>query len=65
MQSRLSPDNSQNVSGLGIYQTILNPAVLQVCKIGYFSMIEGSCTDFNAVYTVLKLGKKLSHISEQ
>ena len=28
-------------------------------------MIEGSCTDFNAVYTVLKLEKKLSDISEQ
>ena len=45
--------------------SILNPAVLQICKIGYFSMIEGSCTDFNAVYTVLKLEKKLSDILEQ
>ena len=59
MQSRLSPDNWQKVSGLGIYQSILNPAVLQICKIGYFSMIEGSCTDFTAVYTVLKLEKLL------
>ena len=28
-------------------------------------MIEGSCTDFNAVYTVWKLEKKLSDILEQ
>ena len=41
MQSRLSPDNLQKVSGLGIYQSILNRSVLQICKIGYFSMIEG------------------------
>ena len=46
MQSRISPDNWQKVSGLGIYQSILNPEVLQICKIGYFSMIEGSFTDF-------------------
>ena len=65
MQSRLSPDNWQKVSGLGIYKSILNPAVLTICKIGYFSMIEGSCTDFNAVYTVLKLEKKVSDILEQ
>ena len=65
MQSRLSPDNWQKVSGLGIYQSILNPAVLQICKIGYFSMIQGSCTDFTALYTVLKLEKKLSDILEQ
>ena len=38
MQSRLSPDKSKNVSRLGIYQSILNPAVLQICKIGYFSV---------------------------
>ena len=57
MQSRLSPDNWQKVSGFGMYQSILNPAVLQICKIGYFSMIEGSCTDFTFVYTVLKIEK--------
>ena len=65
MQSRLSPDNRQKVSGLGIYQSILNPEVLQMWKIGYFSMILGSCTDFTAVYTVLKLEKKLSDFFEQ
>ena len=59
MQSRISPDNWQKVSGLGIYQSIFNRAVLQICKIGYFSMIEGSCTDFTTVYTVLKLEKSL------
>ena len=59
MQSGLSPDNSQRVSGLGIYQSILNRAVLQICKIGYLSMIEGSFTDFSALYTVLKLEKLL------
>ena len=57
MQSRIFPDNWQKVSGLGIYQSILNAAVLQMCKIGYFSMIEGTCTDFTAEYTVLKLEK--------
>ena len=65
MQNCISPDNWQKVSGLGIYQSILSHAVLQIFKIGYFSMIEDSCTDFNAVYTVLKLEKKLSDISEQ
>ena len=60
MQSRISPDNWQKVSGLGIYQSILNRAVLQICKIGYFSMIEGSFTDFGALYTVLKLKKWLA-----
>ena len=59
MQSRLSPDYSQKVSRLGIYQSILNPAVVQMWNIGYFSMIQGSCTDFTAVYSVLKLEKSL------
>ena len=40
MQSRLSPDNLQKVSGLGIYQSILKRSVLQICQIGHFSMIE-------------------------
>ena len=44
---------------LGIYQSILNPAVLDICKIGYFSIIEGFGTDFTAVYTVFKLKKWL------
>ena len=65
MQSRIFPDNWQKFSGLGIYQSILNPEVLQIGKIGYFSMIEGYCTDFNALYTVLKLEKKVSDILEQ
>ena len=64
MQSRLSPEISQKVSGLGIYQSILNPAVLQICKIGYFSMIEGSCSDFTAVYTVLKVEEVVSDVFE-
>ena len=55
----------QKVSGLGIYQSILNRAVLQIFKIGYFSMIEGSFTDFTAVYTVLKLEKMVSGVLEQ
>ena len=65
MQSRNFPDNWKKVSGLGIFQSILNPGVLQICKIGYFSLIESLCTDFNAVYTVLKLEKKVSDILEQ
>ena len=65
MQSRIFPDNWQKVSGLGIYISILNRAVLQICKIGYFSMIEGSFTDFSALYTVLKLEKMVSGVLEQ
>ena len=60
MQSRISPDNWQKVSGFGIYQSILNRAVLQICKIGYFSMIEGSFTGFTALYTVLMLERMVS-----
>ena len=65
MLSGISQDKWQKVSALGIYQTILNPAVLKICKIGYFSMIEGFCTDFTGVYTVLKPEKKLSDVLEQ
>ena len=65
MQSRIFPDNWQKVSGLGIYISILNRAVLQICKIGYFSMIEGSFNDFSALYTVLKLEKMVSGFLEQ
>ena len=65
MQSRLSPDNWQKVSGLGIYQSISHRAVLQIWKIGYFSVIEGSFTDFTALYTVLKLEKMVSGVLEQ
>ena len=65
MQSRISPDNLQKVSGLGIYQSILNRAVLQILKIGYFSMIEGSFTDFTSLYTVVKLEKMVSGVLEK
>ena len=65
MQSRISPNNWQKVSALGIYQSILNSAVLQIFKIGCFSMIEGSFTDFTALYTVLKLEKMVSGVLEQ
>ena len=65
MQSRISPENCQKVSDLGIYQSILNPAVLQICKIGYFSMIEASRTDFTAVYTVSRLDKMVSDVLGQ
>ena len=65
MQSRISPDNGQKVSGLGISESILNRAVLQICKIKYFSMIKGSFTDFTALYTVLKLEKMVSGVLEQ
>ena len=44
--------------GLAESLRILNPAVLKICKIGYFSKIQGCGTDFTAVYTVLKLEKK-------
>ena len=64
MQSRISPDNLQKVSRFGIYQSILNRAVLQISKIGYFSMIEVSCSDFNAVYTVLNLEEIVSDFWE-
>ena len=65
MQSRISQDNWQKVFGFGIYQSILNRAVLQTCKIGYFSMIAGSFTDFTALYTVLKLQKMVSDVLEK
>ena len=64
MQSGISPGNWQKVCALGIYQSILNPIVLQIFKIGYFSMIEGFCTEVTGVYTVLKLEKKLSDLLE-
>ena len=65
MQSRIFPDNLQKFSGFGIYQSILNPAVLQICKMGYFSNIECSFTDFTALYTVLKPEKMVSGVLEQ
>ena len=65
MQSRISPDNWQKVSGFGIYESILNRAVLQISKIGYFSMTAGCFTDFSALCTVLKLEKMVSGVLEQ
>ena len=65
MQSRTSPENLLKVSCLRIYESILNRAVLQIFKIGYFSMFEGSFTDFSALYTVLKLEKMVSGVLEQ
>ena len=65
MQSRISPDNWQKVSGFGIYESILNCAVLQICKIGDFSMIASCFTDFSVLCTVLKLEKMVSGVLEQ
>ena len=65
MQSRISPDNWQKVSGLGIYESILNRSVLKIGKIGYFSMIAGFFADFSTLYTVLKLEKMVSGVLEQ
>ena len=65
MQSRISPDNWQKIFGLGIYESILNRAVPQICKIGYFSVIAGCFTDFSALCTVLKLEKMVSGVLEQ
>ena len=65
MQSRIYLNNWQKVSGLGIYQSILNRAVLHIFKIGYFSMIEDSFTDFTALYTVLKLQKMVSGVLDK
>ena len=59
------PGHLAQSSGLGIYQSILNRAVLQICKIAYFSMIEGFFTDFNALYKVLKLEQMVSGVLEQ
>ena len=52
MESRISPDNWQKVSGLGIYESILNRAVLQICKINNYSMIEVLFADFTALYSL-------------
>ena len=61
----ISPDNMEKVSILGGYESILNLAFLQVCKIRYFPMIEGPCTDSTTVYTVLKHGQIVSDVLEQ
>ena len=58
-------ENMQQVAGRGRYQTILNPAVLQLCKFLYSPMIEGSCTDLTTVYTVLKRAQMATDVLEQ
>ena len=60
METGISPENVQQVPGWGGYQSILNPAVPTICKIGYCPMIEGCSTDFTTVYTVLKHVQKVS-----
>ena len=65
MQSGDFPHNMLKFSVLGGYQSILNlNAALQVCKIGYCPIIEGSCTDFTTVYTVLKHAQIVSDVLE-
>ena len=54
MKRGISPGNMPQVFSWGRYQSILNPAVLRLWKVGYCSMIEGYGTDFATVYTVLK-----------
>ena len=51
--------------GLAECLRILNVAVFQICKIGYFSMIESCGTDFTSGYTVLRLEKMVSDVLEQ
>ena len=51
--------------GLAESWRMLNLAVFQISKIGYFSMIEGCGTDFTAGYTVLRLEKMVSDVLEQ
>ena len=65
MQSRISPDSWQKVSGLGIDSSILSRAVLKIWQIRYFFMIEVSFTDFTALYIVLKLEKIVNGVLEQ
>ena len=59
------PENMQQVPGRGGYQTISNPAVLQLFKFGYSPMIEGSCTDLTTLYTVLKRAQMVTDVLEQ
>ena len=65
MQSGISPDNMQKVHNLGKYQSILNPAVLPLCKIGYCPMIKGSFTDYATMYKVLKDAQMVGDVLEQ
>ena len=43
----------------------LNPSVLLLPKIEYFPMIEGACTDFTIVCTVLMHAQMASNVLEQ
>ena len=54
IKSGISPGDMQQVFSWGGYQSILNPAVLRLWKIGYCPMIEGYGTDFTTVYIVFK-----------
>ena len=62
MKSGISPGNMQQVLSWGGYQSILNPAVLRLWKIGYCPMIEGYGADFTTVYTVLKHAQKVGDV---
>ena len=53
------------VPSLGEYQSILNTAVLSLCKIGCCRLIKGSYTNLTVVYTVTKHAQMLSDILEQ
>ena len=59
------PGQLAEIFRLGNISIYLKPWSSTNLKIGYFSLIESFCTDFNAVYTVLKLEKKVSDILEQ
>ena len=54
MKRGISPGNLPQVFSRGGYQSILNPSVLQLWKVGYCPMIQGYGTDFTTLYTVLK-----------
>ena len=54
MKRGISPGNMPQVFSWGGYQSILNPAVLRLWKVGYCPMIEWYGPDFTTVYTVLK-----------
>ena len=49
MQSGILPGNWHKFSGLGIYQSILNPAVLQICKIESEKIQQKSRSFWNEV----------------
>ena len=59
------PGQHGGSSRQGEYQSIFYPAVLPLCKIGYFPMIEVSRTELTPVYTVLKHAQMVSDLLEQ